>query len=385
MRNWERTGMKSLRLLCLLLVCCGSICGQDVPPWYRVYTFDESRIEMNTSKVVLGGDIGRLTFRWIFDLPQPFSGDSQLKYKTREETIEFRCSENLYRVFQINFLDSGRVLRSEVMRPPYQWHRYGSVMATIAIPACELINRELELFLTKTKFDDEQAELDKASNFARSFLMSLNQSRDFKPVIRKFFVPNYLSGYLQDRETNWFLNLNRDTATKASRAELERYYVAILNAAYLSSLYLISQSQPSEETTTAAEASLVPEDVIQFVKSHPYSVTYKRGPLNYDYLAERIDSLPRMRSYTDLMEKVATLMQTHVTRVNAEKSDGYRELLEKWVPDERVRTCQTRCLGLPKGSRLFEISVPIFRLQIAEIMGQLKVVSVLDNSTEPNH
>ena len=121
MRNWERTGMKSLRLLCLLLACCGSVRTQNLPQWYRVYTFDESRIEMNTSKVVLGGDIGRLTFRWTFDEPQVFSGDSGFKYNTREETIEFRCSDNLYRVFQIDFLDSsGRVLRSELMRPPYE-------------------------------------------------------------------------------------------------------------------------------------------------------------------------------------------------------------------------------------------------------------------------
>jgi hypothetical protein len=232
----------------------------------------------------------------------------------------------------------------------------------------------------------DQAALEKASNFARSFLLSVHQSRDFKPVIRKFFAPNFLNGYLQDGETNYFLNLTRETAAKAGRAELERYYVAILNAAYLSSLYLISQSQANEESESepVIEERLVPQDVLQLVKSHPYTVSYKHNE-TYDYLAETIDTLPRMRSYTDLMESVATLMRVHVTRVNAEKSDGYREFLEESYPEERVRICTTSCLGLPKGTKLFEIHIPVFRLQIAEIEGQLKVVSVLDSATKSNH
>jgi hypothetical protein len=150
--------MRTLSLLLLAIAYCGSILGQTTPHWYRVYTFEESRIDMNTSKVILGGDIGRLTFRWTFDEPQVFSGDSRFKYNTREETIEFRCSDNLYRVFQIDFLDSsGRVVRSETMRPPYQWDRIArsSVMATIAIPACELIKRRLDPFVLKTEGEQE--------------------------------------------------------------------------------------------------------------------------------------------------------------------------------------------------------------------------------------
>jgi hypothetical protein len=303
------------------------------------------------------------------------------------ETVEFRCSEKLYRIFEVSFLNpSGKVLRSQLMRPPYEWHPIrGSVMETISTSACKLITRESPDARLKSQ---EQAELNNIAKFALSFHRSLKQSKDFKPLIGKFFAPNYLKGYLADSETNWFLNLSRETAARASRAELHRYYAAILNASYLSSLYLVSQSPANNESgadESLREEHLVPNDVLQMIKHHPYSATYKPKAEMYGYLAENIDTLNRMRSYTDLMERIATLMRNHVIRVKAEQSRGYQGFLEELDLETRVRVCSAACFGLPKGTRLFEITVPIFRLQLAEIEGQLKIVSVRDRSNEANH
>jgi hypothetical protein len=54
-------------------------------------------------------------------------------------------------------------------------------------------------------------------------------------------------------------------------------------------------------------------------------------------------------------------------------------MLEDWdLYRPRIRICLVECLGLPKGTKLFEVNVPMFRLQLANIKGELRVVSAND-------
>src|SRR6266480_7325796 len=104
--------MKLILLLFAFLFSSTSLVAQQLPEWYRVYTFDESIIEMNTSNVIVGGDIGRVTFRWTFDQLETLKGNPELKYKSRLETIEFRCVDQRYRYFEVSLLDStGKTIR----------------------------------------------------------------------------------------------------------------------------------------------------------------------------------------------------------------------------------------------------------------------------------
>jgi hypothetical protein len=371
-------------LLFAFLLSSTSLAAQQLPEWYRVYTFDESIIEMNTTLVTFGGkDIGRVRLRWTFDQPEALSGEPQVKYKSRLEVMEFNCSQRRYRLYEVTLFDeAGRVIRKEEINPPDEWRtvRFGSVMESLSSPACALIERTRNPPVPPAVSGDA-IELDKLLKFALSFKQSLEQSKDFKPLIEKFFATDYLRGYLHDEDTNWFYNLNRDTASKASHAELQRFYVALLNAGYLTSLYLISQS-PSDVESTAddlvPEAKLIPTDIYQLLNSHPYTLTYKGKEGGYDYLAENIDSLERMRSYTDLLERIAALMRKHVTRVQAEHAKEYNDMLED--SDVESRICSTECLGLPRGTKLFEINLPLLRLQIAETKGRFKIVSARDSA-----
>jgi hypothetical protein len=376
--------MKLILLLFAFLFCSTSLFAQQLPEWYRVYTFDESIIEMNTSNVIVGEDIGRVTFRWTFDQPEVLNGNPKLTYKTRLETIEFKCTDQRYRYYEVRFLDStGKIIRTELMSPPYEWHEIKSrdVMATISGPACRLIREKIDPEETKRRLD-EANESDKVVLYARSVKDELDKSRGFKPLIERFFAADFMERYLADKNTNWFYNLNRETAAKASAAELQKFYVASLNAGYLTSLYLISQSPSGAESTaddSVPETKLVPTDISQLLNSHPYTLTYKGKGAGYDYLAENIDSLERMRSYTDLLERIAALMRNHVKRVHAERSQQIQQMFEE-DSDVQSRVCPHECMGLPRGTKLFEINLPLLRLQIAETKGRLKIVSARDSS-----
>lgn len=374
--------MRILLSTLLLAVAFVSAAAQKSSAWQRAYTFEDSSIEMNTTSVIWGGDIGRVTFRWVFDQPEELSRGSNLRYKSRLETIEFRCADKFYRMYEVSFLDSsGKTIYSEMMKSPYEWRRLRSdgPMATMFAEACRLINAKLNPSVKLNGKSSDEIELERLSKFALDFRQALEASRDFQPVIQRFFAPNFVRAYLEDDDRNWFYNLNRETAARARRADLERFYTALLNADYLTWLYLVSQAPAADEggSEVPGDAKVVPPDIYQLINNHPYTRTYKTSS-NYDFLGENVDSVARMRSYTDLLEKIADQMRKHVTRVGAERSAPYQEMLSGSGAASRV--CANSYLGLPKGTKIFEVLLPPLLLEIAEIHGQLKIVSARDSS-----
>lgn len=127
--------------------------------WQRVYTSEDSIIEIDESRVTFGSaQIGRVRFRTIFSQPQVLEEKSALKYKTRLETIEFRCAEKpadvlkivpsmpiYYRLYEAELLDAkGKVLRTYEWDPSEDWRsvKFGSMMEKMSVPACKLIDEK---------------------------------------------------------------------------------------------------------------------------------------------------------------------------------------------------------------------------------------------------
>jgi hypothetical protein len=370
------TKMKSLLLsVAFLLFFTSSFAQRLSSEWERVYTFDDSIIEINTANVIIGGNIAFMKFRWTFDQPQDIDGESQLKYKSRLEVFEFNCTDKRFRPTETALLDSaGKIIHHEKSDPQTEWRTTsGIMMDQLMASACELMKRKLN-----PPASQDEIESQRVAKYAFSLSQRLEQTKDLKPIVEQFFVDDYLNRYLSDRKSNWFWNLNRETAARASRSELQRFYIAVLNTGYLNCQYYVSQYAHAPRGSFSEE-KLIPADIIELIERHPYTARYKGKEASYDYLAENINSIERLRSYTDLLEKVSALMRAHVVATKAEHSQDYQAILEDWdlyLP--KVRTCNTECLGLPKGTRLFEVNVPVFRLQVAEIKGKLRVVSATD-------
>ncbi len=349
--------------------------AQSLPEWQRVYTFDESTVEINTLLVTsITKDVVRVRFRWTFDEPQSLGRLPKEIYKSQLEVMEFNCSQNQYRPYHSTFYESGGNIL-HIDDSPGKWRPVpsGSMIEKLFVPGCELIRNKTEV---KSE-SDKKANLEKVAHFAHDFAQQLEKTKNFQSVVDRFFAANYLDGYLSDRQTNWFSNLSRNTAATLSRQELQRFYVAQMNAGYLSSLYLISQL-PSDSEEPASQEKLLPPDVRQLIRNHRYTARYKNRTSNYDLLAENIDSVERLRSYTDLLEKLSSLMRNHIGRVGATRSKEWHAMLDHWdLYQPKVRVCSGDCLGLPAGTKLFEVNVPVFNLQVAEVSGSLKVVTAI--------
>lgn len=358
-------------VLSLLLLFSTSAFAQRGSVWQRVYTFDDSVIEMNTGQIVKTAEgVGHATFRWSFDQSQTYSSDRRIKYKTRIERIEFKCSEDRFRTYDLKLLDdAGKVVRHESKLRLAEWSdtRSSAVMSTLAGAACNLISPP------KVASKLEAPETRKVLNLARAFVGDLERSQDFRAV-QKYFSRDYLDGYLKDKNKNWFPNLEPDTAAKSSRADLQAYYVELMNLSYLGVLYSASGPHPLLHLFTDSDDDLAPPELRDLIKRHPYSLKFRKSEDNFDYLAKKIDSVQDLRSYTDLLQQIdgyfLQQLKSHPRDLQRvmRKFEGPARGLEEIV-------CSKECLGLAKGTRLWEIDVPIFHLQIAEIEGRMQIVS----------
>jgi len=120
-----------------------TVMTQSLPEWYRVYTFDESTVEMNTALVTrTDKDISRLRFRWIFNQPESLDGMPELKYQSQLEVMEFNCSVNQYRSYHLTLLDkAGNIVR--IRDVPGEWHAVnrGSMIEKLFVPGCDLVKK----------------------------------------------------------------------------------------------------------------------------------------------------------------------------------------------------------------------------------------------------
>src|SRR5262245_48669270 len=115
--------------------------SQSLPEWFRVYTFDESTIEMNTAIVTsITKDVSRVRFRWTFNEPQSLGGTPGTRYRSQLEVMEFNCSLKTYRPYHVTFFDAaGNIVR--INDSPGEWHSvyHDSMTEKLFVPGCDLI------------------------------------------------------------------------------------------------------------------------------------------------------------------------------------------------------------------------------------------------------
>jgi Surface-adhesin protein E len=119
---------------------------QEKDEWQRLYTFEDSTVDVSTSNIWFGTDFtGRIRFLLTLSKPEPVPGETGIKYKSVIETIEFRCSENLYRVVNVKRLDSkGNIIDPNEEQPTPVWKsvKAGSMMDKFYTPGCEVIYKK---------------------------------------------------------------------------------------------------------------------------------------------------------------------------------------------------------------------------------------------------
>lgn len=126
-------------LLCsgttLIVILFGSafLCvhAQPKAKWQRVYTGDDSLIEVNSFSLALERDhVLRADFRIILSRPENLTVSQGAKYKSRIETIRFKLNENHYRLCETTWFDAKGTQLHSYMPATEEWRvmKRGGVM-----------------------------------------------------------------------------------------------------------------------------------------------------------------------------------------------------------------------------------------------------------------
>jgi hypothetical protein len=115
-----------MRFVCLILfflLPAPSAFAQEKEQWQRLLTLEDTFVEMNISTVVFStGGIGRVKFRYTLAKAEPVPEMPGLTYKTFIETVEFKCDESLYRLYDRTFFDSkGKILHLDEKEASAKW------------------------------------------------------------------------------------------------------------------------------------------------------------------------------------------------------------------------------------------------------------------------
>jgi hypothetical protein len=133
-----RTGAFLLSLLLALTAA-----AQRKSKWVRVYTYDDSVIEMEEIQLSFG-NFGRVRFRTVFKKPRPLPGKPGVKYKTTVEDLEIQCKEQEYRLSSTIYLDAkGEPVHVYKADGDEEWQELRSLMMQRLLDsACRMIEKK---------------------------------------------------------------------------------------------------------------------------------------------------------------------------------------------------------------------------------------------------
>lgn len=139
--------MKSLPYFLLLLMLPAFVAAQEKTVWRRIYTYEDGTVlELNTAKVTFGlEEIGRVKFRVVWATPDKVPGKPEVKYRTRLETVELKCSQRRYRRYDMTLLDlSDQPVYSYTGTITDEWQapKAKSLMSRVFDPACSLLKEK---------------------------------------------------------------------------------------------------------------------------------------------------------------------------------------------------------------------------------------------------
>lgn len=136
-----------VRFLFLIFIFITSATAQNKEEWKRIFTFENSVLEMNTSEVTfVNNDRGRVKFRTVSKDIVSLTDKPDVKYKTRLEVIEFNCEKKRWKSFETFFLDSNdKIVESLKTDAKTEWKELEdkSLMSRrFFYPACQLIEEK---------------------------------------------------------------------------------------------------------------------------------------------------------------------------------------------------------------------------------------------------
>ncbi|MCM3870503.1 MAG: hypothetical protein ND895_07420 [Pyrinomonadaceae bacterium] len=213
--------------------------------------------------------------------------------------------------------------------------------------------------------------------FVKSFTDQLQLTRNLSPFLNEPVARRVLDNYgVYDMGF-----VKPEIALRVGTDELRRFYLAMTNLAYLSNLYCYGNlSMKGRATTDLPYGKQYPPRVFRLLKSNPTLAVWwnKSGSSTPEKV---VASVEQLRSLTMTWERAGAMMRRTFKSRPPERSKTYQNnlfYLAPYLNKIEVETCKTEtdCAGFPVGTQFISVAIPILRLMLVRVNGQLKIMAI---------
>jgi hypothetical protein len=181
--------------------------------------------------------------------------------------------------------------------------------------------------------------------------------------------------------TEWFADndlLSQDLRIKTRPGELRRFFIAMTNLSYLSTLYIYSRVYVKNGgLREVAPRQQYPAAVFRFLR---------RNPMISDWWAPNRFSKPmtsahQLRALTSTFETAAAMIRSYMKTHPPEQTRMYRNNLswiEPHLKEPNLETCETaeKCGPYPLHSQFVDVELPVLQLVLVRTNGKFEIAVI---------
>jgi len=224
-------------------------------------------------------------------------------------------------------------------------------------------------------------ESQEVEQFIQAFSKRLRLTRDLSLFMAEPLARATLAKLLLDEKDSYLPFVSQNLVSPANVNELTEFWIAGLNLAYLSELYIYTRmSVQGIRTYELTHARQYPPNVARLMKCNSIlSKSWKEYDSDSsDQIAKTIEQL---RGVTSTYQKAANLMRARFKAHPPERTVQYRQnivYLSKYLKVVDVDTCDSEkdCAGLPLHTKTITVNIPVLTLMLARIDGQLRILVI---------
>jgi hypothetical protein len=225
------------------------------------------------------------------------------------------------------------------------------------------------------------SESQEVEQFVQIFNKRLRQTRDLSSFQAGPLVTATLARLLLDQKDSLLPLVSHNLVSLANINELSEFWIASLNLAYLSELYIYTRmSVQGVRTYELPHARQYPPNVARLMKRNPIlSKWWKEYDSDSsDQVAKTIEQL---WGVTRTYQRAASVMRAQFKAHPPERTVQYRKnivYLSEYLKVVDVDTCNSEkdCAGLPLHTKTITVNIPVLTLMLARIDGQLKLLFI---------
>ncbi len=222
-----------------------------------------------------------------------------------------------------------------------------------------------------------------ANDVARRFWSRLLDTKDFKPLLREFFVENIIERHRKNKEGYSRDFLSPDEMKFVNSDEQKQLFTAGNTWVFLGYWYINSVAPPKCVDGDDL-LKCFPKDVQKILYEDPVlakSLMEDSGsPVSYEPTTRESTS-EYVSKALQIFNKTNVILRKHAIRKNAGRDRRWRTLMKeasKYVDyyQPSVTTPETPDYGYPKGTRFISVNTPIFQLELIRSRGRLKIIDL---------